>query len=56
MGNMGYCRFTNTLKDLEDCYEHIYDEDLSEEEEEAKKELIELCKNIASDNGMVEEE
>lgn len=46
---MSYCRFRNTLSDLEDCYEHIDDEDLDEEEKEARKQMIELCKNIASD-------
>lgn len=48
MSNMGYCRFENTLHDLRDCYEHI-DEKLSEDEEKAKKKMIELCKQIASD-------
>ena len=47
MANMGYCRFQNTLSDLRDCEEHLYDNDLSEEEEQAKERLVELCKNIA---------
>jgi len=25
MGNMSYCRFENTLQDLQDCFEHIHD-------------------------------
>ncbi len=46
MANMGYCRFQNTLQDLRDCEEHLSD-DLSPEEERARKRLIELCKRIA---------
>jgi hypothetical protein len=49
MGNMGYCRFSNTLSDLRDCNEHIYDDDLSEEEEKARQRLIKLCKEIAAE-------
>lgn len=51
MSNMSYCRFRNTLADLEDCYEHIDDYDLSDEEKEAKKQLIELCTTIAWEEG-----
>ena len=43
--NMSYCRFINTLKDLQDCYEHI-DDELQEDEQHARKALIELCKKI----------
>jgi len=52
MGNMGYCRFENTLEDLEDCYDHI-DDDLrdSPEEARARKKLIRICCDIASDCG-----
>jgi len=52
MGNMSYCRFRNTVKDLRDCYESMgNDEELSEEETEAKEELIKLCVDIAIDYG-----
>lgn len=48
--NMSYCRFRNTLEDLRDCYDSIDDtEDLSLEEEKARKRLIELCKQIAAE-------
>ena len=30
MGNMCYCRFQNTLRDLKDCHEHIEILSLSE--------------------------
>lgn len=49
MGNMGYCRFENTLVDLRDCYENMNDTDLSESEEKARKKLIDLCKDIAAE-------
>jgi len=46
---MGYCRFSNTLSDLQDCYDHMSDsdEDLSEPEIKNKAKLIKLCKEIA---------
>lgn len=43
MSNMSYCRFQNTLRDLRDCYENIDDENLSEEEQSAKEDLILYC-------------
>lgn len=51
---MSYCRFRNTLSDLRDCYENIWDdladmEEHSLEEYQARKRLIELCQNIAAD-------
>lgn len=48
---MSYCRFQNTYTDLLDCFENLdSDKKLSEEEEYAKNELIELCKIIANKN------
>ncbi len=49
MANMSYCRFENTVHDLRDCEEHIADEDLSAEEEAARKRLIKLCQKIADE-------
>jgi len=49
--NMSYCRFYNTSNDLDDCYENMDDNDLSESEEEAKKDLIKKCIEIAIDCG-----
>ena len=49
MPNMSYCRFENTLRDLEDCLENMDDKELSEYEEKARKRLIELCADIAED-------
>ena len=53
MSNMSYCRFENTLQDLRDCYdalcEGINKSELSEYEQRALPELLELCKSIASE-------
>lgn len=49
MANMSYCRFHNTLMDLEDCYEHLNDTDLSRDEENARARLIELCDMMVGD-------
>jgi hypothetical protein len=49
--NMAYCRFQNTLEDLRDCYEHMDDNDLSEEEARAREQLIRLIEQIAYDYG-----
>jgi hypothetical protein len=44
--NMSYCRFENTLRDLRDCYMH-WDKPEGKWEESARKELKQLCKEIA---------
>lgn len=45
---MSYCRFYNTLQDLKDCYYNIEDvEDMSDLEKRARKQLIEICMDIA---------
>ena len=49
MSNMSYCRFENTLGDLEDCLEHMDDDDLSGDEVRARAELKTICKEIAID-------
>jgi len=54
MANMSYCRFTNTLGDLKDCYDHMADDDnaataLSAWEKKSRDQLIKLCHRIASD-------
>lgn len=43
---MSYCRFRNTYLDLIDCSVNLFDEDMSNEEKMARKNLIELCKEI----------
>lgn len=64
MPNMSYCRFQNTLLDLRDCYHHLDDplndiecddigdlETVSQEEHDARKELIALCQKISDNYG-----
>jgi len=51
MGNMGYCRFRNTLDDLRDCYEHMDDADLDPFEKQAQAALVKMCAEIAADYG-----
>lgn len=51
MSNMSYCRFQNTLNDLQDCHQNMDDGELSKEEKRARKELIELCCSIIDDYG-----
>ena len=50
MSNMSYCRFQNTLPDLQDCYHNMTD-DLGDREFRARRELIELCKVITDTYG-----
>lgn len=50
MSNMSYCRFRNTLGDLQDCYDALLDEaDRGQDEERAAKKLVSLCRNIAAE-------
>ncbi len=52
MANMSYCRFENTLRDLKDCEDAMQDDDdMSESEERARVQLINLCIQIAKDYG-----
>jgi hypothetical protein len=55
MSNMGYCRFQNTLRDLEDCQDHLMARDLDDDEKRARERLIELCVEIARDLGDLDE-
>jgi hypothetical protein len=52
MPNMSYCRFRNTLDDLNDCYDcsEMNDpESLTDGEKRARLKIIELCRLIAAD-------
>lgn len=47
---MSNCRFENTYQDLIDCYESLENkpfDELSEDEQEYAKKLIELCGRIS---------
>lgn len=45
MVNMSYCRFHNTLIDVDDCTEHL-SEPLSKEEHEARQKFVQKCKEV----------
>jgi hypothetical protein len=47
MANMSYCRFEKTLSDLEDCYENMDSDDLSQSEFYARRDILRLCMAIA---------
>ena len=53
MANMSYCRFENTLSDLQDCNDALCDvntlDRFSESERRAAERLIRLCREIADD-------
>jgi hypothetical protein len=54
MANMSYCRFENTLPDLQDCFDHLDDFDngeLSKSEAKAAYKLIILAAQIAESYG-----
>ena len=40
MANMSYCRFENTLSDLQDCFDNIEYEAENERDERARKKMI----------------
>jgi len=50
MANMSYCRFENTVSDLQDCYDNMdLNGDASEHEQRARTRLLLLCKSIVDD-------
>jgi hypothetical protein len=55
--NMSYCRYENTLHDLQDCYEALQEETLEDiehldnEEGVARNKLIALCTKIHEEFG-----
>ncbi len=58
MSNMSYCRFRNTVMDLEDCEENLWEglDDMSEDEARARKQLIKICRQIAEQTDEENEE
>lgn len=49
MGNMSYCRFENTMDDLQDCIRNIYREAENSRDEQSRQRMIELFKEVAED-------
>lgn len=59
MANMSYCRFQNTVPDLQDCYEALVDDginSLSAEERRSAIRLINLCCDIVDAFGHLTED
>lgn len=56
--NMSYCRFRNTLTDLRDCAQNIEEPLTDRDENEARKKLVQVCRDIveSADNECVPEE
>jgi GTP cyclohydrolase I len=53
---MSYCRFENTLSDLEDCIQAINDRDsLSEREADALEAMLQAIGELLEDEGLVDE-
>lgn len=55
MGNMSYCRFNNTVEDLEDCIDAI-DNAVGEEEHKRRIRLVRLCAWVIFDYAAAENE
>lgn len=57
MSNMSYCRFRNTLSDLQDCEDALRDgEEIDDvDEARARDRLVALCRQIADDYGEEED-
>lgn len=49
MANMSYCRFWNTHLDLRDCYNHLGDNLEHPDEIWARKQIVELCRDIVAE-------
>lgn len=60
MSNMSYCRFENTLSDMHDCFDNLYDVDeMSQYEKEAYVSFLKAvvehaseCKEILGSHGL----
>ena len=57
MANMSYCRFRNTMMDLDDCLESLeYREELSNEEYDACKRMFEKFIDFCIIQGIIEQD
>ena len=58
MGNMSYCRFENTARDLRDCVYAINNgeiDELNDYELEGLRDILELCEEILNDQENIQE-
>ena len=51
---MSYCRFQNTVRDLDDCFNNLW-EVVSKEEHQARARLIKICQEIVDNSDNVPE-
>ncbi len=49
MGNMSYCRFENTMSDLQECLINIGRKAENDYDESSRQDMIELFKEVAED-------
>ena len=54
--NNNYCKFQNTAIDLEHCLDTFGDADLSQEEFNAREEILRLCNQIIEEFQYLENE
>jgi len=58
MGNMSYCRFENTARDLRDCVNAIRNgetDELNDYEVEGLQEILDLAQEIMDDQEFIKE-
>ena len=56
MANMSYCRFHNTLIDVEDCVLSLENREISSQEEKKKaKKLLKKFLEFCADEGIIED-
>ena len=58
MGNMSYCRFENTARDLRDCVHAIRNgetDELNDYELEGLQEILDLAQEIMDDQDFIKE-
>jgi|TARA_R100000479_G_scaffold152339_1_gene88202 hypothetical protein len=58
MGNMSYCRFENTARDLEDCLDAIMDyefDEMSDREADGLQQLLFLAQQITEYESRIED-
>jgi len=57
MGNMSYCRFENTARDLEDCVDALYNEEKidSQYERNGLQRILDLAKDIVFNEDYINE-
>ena len=56
MSNMSYCRFRNTLEDLRDCINNFEDNELSEEEAQARYQMVSSIVHLVERYNLLEDE